>query len=313
MPRRVLNSARSKKSKMKVKLSNKSSININIGRPLGIAVRRNVMSAVKPKGPFHSGPQLLSRPSLHFGNPESRYIQAIPNHSVISYNPIQSSLSNSAPVGQRLGISALTVQPGNPAGIKVDNTPSKRLVQERPADYLLKPISSTSGFGSIFGENARGVANDNDEETSMLNQAPMSYTSILGHPRSNGSYLQAENPSSNLVRPSGNVSSSYSVPQSLSTGPASLGNLKPFVLKPYSDDGKQESVGLRNSSSNRSSPESVGLRNSSPESVGLRNLSPESVGSEEPYRGRLTRLKDDAPGFRGYGRGYKRGGTIGSF
>jgi hypothetical protein len=289
MPRRVLNSARSKsKTKVKASLSNKSSININIGRPLVTAVRRNV--SVKPKG---SGPQLLSRPSLHFGNAESRYIQAIPNNSVISYNPIQSSLGNSGPVGERLGISALTVQSSNPNGISVDNTPSKRLVQERPADYLLKPISSTSGF--VFGTEglgARGVANYNDEETSMLNQAPMSYTSILGHPRSNGSYLQAENPSSNLVPQRSVSSSSSSVPQSLSTGPASLGNLKPFVLKPYSDDGKQEA------NSNRSSPFS---RNSSPN---------QSEGSFEPYVGRLTRVKGDAPGFRGYGRGYKRGGTI---
>lgn len=300
MPRRVLNSARSKKSKSKVKasLSNKSSININIGRPLGPAVKRNTRPSRggggggKTGGPFHSGPQLLQRPSLHFGNPESRYIQAIPNHSVISYNPVQSSLGNSEPVGKRLGISALTVQPGNPNGISVDNTPSTRLIQERPADHLLKPISSTSGFGSIFGGNARGVANDNDEETSMLNQAPMSYASILGHPRSNGSYLQAENPSSNLVPRRSVSSSSSSVPQSLSTGPASLGNLKPFVLKPYEEDGKQEA------NSNRSSPFS---RNSSPN---------QSEGSEEPYVGRLTRVTGDAPGFRGYGRGYKRGGTV---
>jgi len=237
----------------------------------------------------------MSRPPLHFGSPESRYIQAVPNTSVISYNPIQSPLSNSAPVGERLGIKALTVPSGNPTGITVDNTPSKVLVKHRPEDSILQPIksSSNSSYNSFDIFEERNKADSKDEDISR--NPPLGYTNFLAHPRGNGSYMRPESPNAFLVtRPTGNASSvgiisdegmgrhvstsSYSIPQSLSTGPASLGNLikgsetiKPFVLKPY-----QESEG------------------------------------DEPYVGRLTRFKNDAPGYRGYGSGYKRGGRISS-
>lgn len=192
MPRRSrLNSA--KKSKKGISIVNKNSIKINFGKALGpqLARRSKAVPSSFKASKLSGSQQLLSGNNAHYGNPASRYIQAVPNTATIAYTTSESSLSNKQAVGDRLGVNPLKVQSSNPAGITVDNTPSKTLVKERSSDHIyghLKSSNSVAGFNRMFDEGKHEV-NNQQYAPSMYNPTPFSYDNQLPNAVSKGAYM----------------------------------------------------------------------------------------------------------------------------
>jgi hypothetical protein len=244
MPRRRLNSVKKAKKAKGISIKNKNSVTINFSKSLGpsLARRDKAVPSSFRASKLSGSQQLLSSNNAHYGNPASRYIQAVPSSATVAYERSESSLKNNADEFVRLGISAIKQSMGNPVGIKVDNTPSKTLVQDRPKNHLFSHLSSSN---SISGYN-KLHEDFKDEDTSF--NPPIGYANFLGHPRANGAYMTPQEPSSRFSTSSG--SSNSGIPQQLFPAPPVLGSSKNQFRRGRSAESERLASPLRSSSAN---------------------------------------------------------------